>query len=88
MKFTHYDLGYFHGGEIVEVRLSGTEANVMLLDTVNFNAYRNDRQFQYYGGHFTTSPVRIKVPYSAYWHVVVDLGGYVGTVQSSIRVLS
>lgn len=87
MQFTHYDLGYLKGGEIVEVTLSGSAANVRLLDSSNFQSYRSGRRHTYYGGHATRSPVRLQVPRAGHWHVTVDLGGYGGRVESGIRVL-
>lgn len=35
----------------------------------------------------TRSPFRIPIPHSGHWYVVIDLGGYSGTVRSSVRVL-
>lgn len=87
MRFTHYDLGHLSGGEIVEVTLSGNAANVRLMDSSNFQSYRAGRQHRYHGGHATRSPVRLQVPRSGRWHVVVDLGGHGGSVRSNIRVL-
>lgn len=87
MNFTHYDLGYMRGGEVVEVTLSGNAANVRLMDSSNFQNYRSSRSHRYYGGHATRSPVRLQVPGSGHWHVTVDMGGYQGSVRSAIRVL-
>lgn len=33
------------------------------------------------------SPAKIPIPHSGHWYVVIDLGGYSGTVRSSVRVL-
>lgn len=87
MNFQHYDLGYNENGKVVEVVLKGTEANVCLMDTSNFQNYRSGRRFSHYGGHFKQSPVRLAVPHSGHWHVTIDLGGYGGSVNSSVRVL-
>ncbi len=35
MSYTHYDLGHKSRGEIVEVRLTGSAANVRLMDSSN-----------------------------------------------------
>jgi len=48
-KFIHSDLGHRSPGDIVEVTLSGSAANVMLLDSSNFSAYKSGRQFRYVG---------------------------------------
>lgn len=87
MNFQHYDLGNLKGGEIVEVTLSGNAANVRLMDTSNFNSYRRGRRHSAYGGHATRSPVRLQVPRTGHWHVVIDFGGYAGRVRSSVQVL-
>jgi hypothetical protein len=87
MNFTHYDLGQRTRGEIVEVTLRGTAANVRLMDSSNFSSFRAGRRHTYIGGHATRSPVRLQIPRTGRWHVTVDLGGYRGNVRSSIRVL-
>ena len=87
MKFTQYDLGSRQGGEVVEVTLSGSAANVRLLDSSNFQSYKSGRQHRYFGGHAKRSPVRLQIPHAGHWYVVLDLGGYSGSIRSSIRVL-
>lgn len=87
MKFIHTTLGLRKGGEIVEVTLSGNAANVRLMDSSNFQSYKNGRKHRYYGGHITRSPARLKIPRAGNWHVVVDTGGHAGRVKSSVRVL-
>lgn len=87
MKFQHFDLGHLTGGQIVVVTLSGTAANVQLMDSSNFSSYRNGRRYRFFGGHAKRSPVRLQVPHSGHWHVAIDLGGYGGTIRSSVNVL-
>lgn len=86
MQFIQHDLGHRHSGEIVEVTLSNA-ANVRLLDSSNFQAYRSGRQHRFYGGQARRSPVRLSIPHSGHWYVAVDMGGYGGRVQSGVRVL-
>lgn len=50
MNFTHYDLGNLEKGRIVEIILQGNAANVQLLDSSNFNNYKNGRRYRYIGG--------------------------------------
>lgn len=88
MKFNHYDLGQKSRGETIEVSLSGNAANVRLMDDPNFNSYRLGRKHRYYGGYVKKSPVILQISHSGHWHVTVDLGGFRGSVSSSIRVLS
>lgn len=88
MEFQHYELGNVNVGSVVEVTLSGNSANVKLMDTGNFNAYKTGRVHNYYGGHVTSSPFKISIPSSGFWHLTVDLGGYAGKVQIGVRILA
>jgi hypothetical protein len=85
MDFLHSE---FDGGpgDLVIVTLD-RQANVMLLDEVNFSAYRTGSGFSYLGGWATASPVRLRPPTFGHWHVVVDLGGRAGQVRTGIRVV-
>lgn len=88
MKYIHSDLGSVTRGSTVVARLSGTEANVMLLDDINFARYQQGDRHDYYGGHFRSSPATISVPTTGRWNVVVDLGGYSGHVEAAISVVA
>lgn len=87
MKFLQYDLGSLSRGQIVEVTLSGSAANVRLMDSSNLSSYKNGRRHTYYGGLAKRSPVRIGVPNSGHWYITVDMQGLVGTTNASVRVL-
>ena len=87
MNFQKYDLGYLSVGEIVEITLVQNAANVRLMDSSNFSNYKSGRKHQYFGGYMTKSPVRLQIPRSDHWYVAIDLGGYSGTIRSSVRVL-
>ncbi len=87
MDFIQHDLGYRQAGEIVEVILSGSAANVRLMDSSNFSSYRNGRQHRYHGGLAQRSPVHLQIPHAGQWYVTVDMQGLRGTVRSSARIL-
>lgn len=87
MKFIHNNLGNRKAGEIVEVTLSGSAANVRLMDSSNFSSYKAGRNHRYYGGLAKSSPVRLQIPRSGHWHVTVDMQGLRGNVRTSVRVL-
>lgn len=87
MKFIQHDLGHRTGGEIVEITLSGSAANVRLMDSSNLSSYKNGRQHRYFGGLAKQSPVRLQIPHSGTWYVTVDMQGLRGTVRSSARIL-
>jgi hypothetical protein len=85
--FIHSDLGYRPAGDIVEIQLSGSAANVRLLDTSNFQRYRSGQDHRYHGGLARESPVRLAIPSSGHWHVVIDMQGLRGSTRSSVRVI-
>jgi hypothetical protein len=62
-------------------------ANVRVLDGSNFSSFRSGRGHRYVGGPAQRSPVRLAAPHAGHWHVVVDLGGYAGSVRAGVRVL-
>lgn len=87
MKFIHTDLGNLDKGRIVEITLSGSAANVQLLDSTNFSNYKNGRRYRYIGGLAKRSPVRLATTHSGHWHVAIDMRGLVGRVNASVKVL-
>lgn len=87
MNFTHYDLGHVERGSVVVVTLSGSAANVRLMDSSNLSNFRSGRRHTYHGGLARNSPVRLAVPHSGRWHLTVDMQGLRGTVRSSVQVV-
>jgi len=87
MQFSHYDMGYLESGSVVEVTLSGSAANVRLMDSSNLSSYKAGRRHTYHGGLVKQSPFRIPVPNSGRWHVTVDMQGLRGSVRSGVRVI-
>ena len=85
MNFLHYELN-LDSDDMVEVTLD-KQANVRLLDASNFADYESGRRHNYYGGLAKVSPIRLKPPHAGRWHLVIDLGGYAGTVRASVRTL-
>lgn len=85
MNYLHYefDLG---PEDSVEVSLDG-QANVRLMDDANYALYQQGQRHRYSGGLAKTSPVQIPAPRPGHWHLVVDLGGYAGTVRANARIL-
>lgn len=87
MNFTHYDLGHVERGSVVVVTLSGSAANVRLMDSSNLSNFRSGRRHSYHGGLARSSPVRLAVPHSGRWHLTVDMQGLRGTVRSGVQVV-
>ncbi len=85
MNFLHYEVT-LGGNDAVRVALD-KQANVRLLDSNNFQKYRNGGEHRYYGGRAIRSPFVIPAPHAGHWHVVIDLGGYAGSVRASVGVI-
>jgi hypothetical protein len=86
MNYLHYEVDA-GPDEVIEVTLD-KQANVLLLDDPNYRDYQAGRSYRYHGGLATVSPVRLRPPHSGPWHVVVDLGGYPGSVRASVETIS
>ncbi len=71
--------------DVVHVTLDKA-ARVLVMDSLNYSAYRNRRSFRFYGGWARVTPCRIAPPYSGRWHVVVDLEGRTGTIRAGVSV--
>lgn len=85
MNFLHYDF-QLDAGQVIEVTLD-KQANVRLLDDMNYAHYLKGEKHRYYGGLAKESPIHLTAPSAGHWHVVVDLGGFAGSVRASARVL-
>lgn len=85
MNYLHYELD-LNSNNIVEVHLD-KQANVRLLDALNYQKYKSGQQHSFYGGLAKVSPIRLQTPQPGHWHLVIDLGGYAGTVKASVNVI-
>lgn len=85
MNFLHYQVS-LSSNSAVRVTLD-KQANVRLLDNNNFQKYRNGQEHRYFGGRAERSPMVISAPHAGNWHVVIDLGGYGGSVRASVSVI-
>ena len=86
MKYLHFPITA-STGDIVVVSLD-SQANVRLLDPINYSRYRRGERHEFYGGLATVSPFRLLVPRTGEWHVAIDLGGYAGTIRAGVQLLS
>src|SRR6266508_555787 len=82
-----FDLSNLKRGQIVEVTLKGSVANVRLMDRTNLNAFKAGRRHRYAGGLVRRSPHRMAVPSSGHWYVTVDMMGLRGSTRAGVRVL-
>jgi hypothetical protein len=82
-----FDLGYRRAGEIVQVRLRGSSANVMLVDASNLSNYKAGRRVSGLGGLVTRSPYQLAIPRSGTWYVLVTMDGLRGSTSASVQVI-
>ncbi|BEP13928.1 hypothetical protein acdb102_22390 [Acidothermaceae bacterium B102] len=88
MQFQQFDLGQQKRGAAAVVTLRGNAANVRLLDSSNFSAFKAGRQHRAIGGLVNQSPFRVVIPNDGHWYVTVDLQGQGSgaRVSSSVQV--
>lgn len=86
-RFTHYDLKEQRAGTIIEVALNAVN-NVRLMTAPNFQRFTELLDFKYLGGVAKKAPVRIIIPESGHWHLIVDMEGHHGLADSSVKIVS
>lgn len=86
-QYIYNDLGHQEAGTRVQVTLSGNAANVFLVDSSNYSNYQAGRDYRYFGGMATKSPVTLVVPSSGRWYVIVDMRGLQGNVRAGFQIL-
>jgi len=85
MNFLHYTVTTGQR-DMVRVYLTGSAANVLVLDDANFESFKAGKEYHYFGGHYTRSPAIIRPPNPGRWNVVINLGGLPGTVNAVVQV--
>ena len=73
MDFIH-TREYLSGGDTIVVKCSH-KCHVRVMNDDNFQKYRNGFKYDFVGGYYTTSPIRIVVPDVGFWNIALDLGG-------------
>jgi len=88
-KFIKYHWSRLEKGSTIVVTLS-TAANVRLMDSSNFNSFKNGRSHRIAGGgQVRKTPFRIAVPRTGGWYLTIDLIGFKATsVRHSATVES
>lgn len=86
MKFLHYKISLTTFQRTIAITLD-KQANVRLMDSHNFQRYRSGNTHNYYGGRATRSPFIITAPSAGDWNLVIDLGGFPGTVKASVKLI-
>lgn len=85
-RYTHYDLGDQRAETTIEITLSAV-ANVRLMTGGNFQRFKETLKHQFVGGVAKKSPIRLTVPETGHWHLVVDMEGHKGLAESSVKLI-
>lgn len=83
-RFTHYDLKEQRAGTIIEVTLSAVN-NVRLMTPTNFQRFKETLDYKFLGGVAKKSPLKIVIPESGHWHLIVDMEGHHGLANPRSR---
>jgi uncharacterized protein DUF1883 len=88
LPFTQFDLGSCSRGDVWRVELS-SGANVFLVDSSNFSAFKAGRQFTHYGrgGLMTRTPHDFGYPEAGRWYIVAHSWGLRNAARVSVRPL-
>ena len=87
MNYGKFSLNHQSAGVTVEVVLQGAESDVFLVDSTNLSRFERGQQFSYCGRHYTSSPVRLRIPTSGMWTAVV-VPGPGGNVNATVRTIA
>lgn len=87
MEHVYVDLGQLARGAVVELHLSGSAANVWLMDSSTYSRYKRGQSVRAMGGHTRRTPVRLQTNRAGHWYAAADLGGYPGRLGLQARVL-
>jgi hypothetical protein len=74
-------------GDLIRVHLSGSAANVLVMDDLNYAGYQQGKTYNYYGGHYTRTPVIIKPGVYGQLNIVINLGGFAGSVRAVVQIV-
>jgi len=85
MEYLHYEFNTIPK-EIIRVVID-RQANVMLMDSVNYAKYCSKKKHEFVGGLVVESPLYLKPPHPGHWHIVIDSGGFPGKVSANVNII-
>lgn len=85
-KFLVQDLKTLERGTTVVVHLSVSAANIRLMNSSNYQAYKANRRHHYMGGLVKRSPHRMTVPSKGHWYLTIDMVGLRGTARARVEI--
>ena len=85
MQYLHYSLNLgIH--DVVQVDLK-SPAYVRLLTEEQYRAYREGKNYRFFGGMAESSPANIKPPNKGQWHLCIDLGSKEGELGATVHII-
>lgn len=89
MTYAYQDLGNRPAGSTALVRWQGPGADVLLLDPLNFQRYRQAGTPVFYsgGGRYGRSPACLPIPEDGRWFVVADFRSFSSKAKATVEVL-
>jgi hypothetical protein len=87
LPFSFWDLGSCQRGDVWRVELDKA-ANVFLVDSSNYSAFKAGRDFRFYGGLIERTPHDFVIPRSGRWYVVAHSWGLKYGARVSVQKLS
>ena len=85
-RFTHYDLKELRAGAVIEVSLNAVN-NVRLMTSGNYQRFTEMLDFKFMGGVAKKSPLRLTIPETSHWHLIMDCEGHHALAESSVKML-
>lgn len=86
MPFQQFDLGHRKRGEVFRVTLSAG-ANVFLVDSSNFSAFKRGSSFRYQGGLIQRTPHDFVIPSNGHYYIVAHTWGLRNSARIDVEQL-
>jgi hypothetical protein len=86
LPFQQFDLGQRRRGEVIRVTLSAG-ANVFLVDSSNFSAFKRGANFRYHGGLLQRNPHDFVIPSNGHFYIVAHTWGLRNSARISVEPL-
>lgn len=85
MKYLHYHLD-LKSNNVVQVDLK-SPAYIRLMNEEHYRAYREGKQYRFFGGLAESSPANIKPPHKGEWHLCIDMSGQDGELGATVHII-
>jgi hypothetical protein len=89
LPYNRFDLGSCTRGDVWRVELSRA-ANVFMVDSSGFSAFRSGRRFTHHGGGglMTRSPHDFVIPRAGHWYIVAHTWGLRGSARITVSPIA